>query len=89
MARPVGLPVLDEDWSGADTAPFRESGILLAGLAVDDRAYFDVHHTRADTVDKVDPQALREGAAALAAFAWLVADAAERPPRASARRATH
>jgi carboxypeptidase Q len=80
VVAPAGLPALAEDWSGADTAPFQKTGILLAGLAVDDRHYFDVHHTRADTVDKVDPVALREGAAALAAFAWLVANASERPP---------
>jgi carboxypeptidase Q len=88
VVRPSGLPVLVEDWSGADTHPFEESGILLAGLAVDDRRYFDVHHTRADTVDKVDPEALREATAALAAFALLVANADSVPPRAASKAQT-
>jgi carboxypeptidase Q len=89
VVAPIQLPVLDENWSGADTSPFAATGILLAGLAVDDRSYFDVHHTRADTVDKVDPEALREGAAALATFAWQVANASDRPPLTEPPPATH
>jgi hypothetical protein len=89
VVAPIGLPVLVEHWSGADTGPFAATGILLAGLAVDDRHYFDVHHTRADTVDKVDPAALREGAAALATFAWRVANASDRPPLTEPPPATH
>jgi hypothetical protein len=35
--------------------------------------YFDVHHTHADTVDKVDPDDLAFNAAALASFAYALA----------------
>lgn len=71
---PTGLKIVDEG-GGADIGPLGERGILLAGLLPDDSHYFDVHHTHADTVDKVDPEALREGVAAVAGFAWLAANA--------------
>jgi hypothetical protein len=80
-SRPVGLPVLGRGLERRRHGPVAATGILLAGLAVDDRHYFDVHHTRADTVDKVDPAALREGAGGRwLTFAWQVANASERPP---------
>jgi Zn-dependent M28 family amino/carboxypeptidase len=75
---PLGLP-LDEGGGGADVSPLEEQGVLVAGLRTDDSHYFDVHHTRADTLDKVDAAALREGVRAVAAFAWLAANAPDAP----------
>ena len=37
--------------------------------------YFDWHHTRADTVDKVKPDELRLNIAAMAVMAYVLADA--------------
>ena len=42
-------------------------------LSQDGSAYFDVHHTENDTLDKVDPAALAQNAACWAAMAWLAA----------------
>lgn len=44
-------------------------------LQQDGTAYFDVHHTVNDTLDKVDPAGLAQNAACWAAVAWLAAQA--------------
>ena len=54
--------------------------MLQLGLFPDDSHYFDYHHTQADTVDHVDPTALKEGLAALVDLAWELAQAETAPP---------
>ena len=78
QAAPLGLPV-SSPGGGADISPLKQTGTLVVGLRPDDTHYFDVHHTWADTLDKVDPDSLREGAAAVAGLAWLLANADEAP----------
>lgn len=63
---------------GADIGPMAQAGVLLAGLDTDGRTYFDIHHTEADTLDKVDPQALADDVAAVATLAYVVADMPDR-----------
>lgn len=43
-------------------------------LAQDASELFDVHHTANDTLDKIDPDAVKQNVAAYAAFAWLMAN---------------
>jgi hypothetical protein len=74
--KPVGLPVRFGG-GGTDIAPIARDGVLAVGLRVDLPSYFDIHHTQADTLDKVDPQALRDGVAATAVLAWQLANAPE------------
>jgi carboxypeptidase Q len=50
-------------------------GVIGAGLDVDGARYFDIHHTHADTLDKIDPNDLALCVAALAVLAYTVADA--------------
>jgi hypothetical protein len=45
-------------------------------LSQDGSAYFDVHHTENDTLDKIDPATLPQNVAAWAATAWLAAQSA-------------
>lgn len=73
---PLGLPVADGG-GGADLIPLEERGVLVIGLRPDDTRYFDVHHTHADTLDKVEPGALAEGVAAVAGLAWQLANASD------------
>jgi carboxypeptidase Q len=73
LAAHVGLPV-EGSGSGADISPLEHRGVLCVGLRPDLEAYFDVHHTHADTLDKVDPALLREGTAVVAGLTWLLAN---------------
>jgi carboxypeptidase Q len=43
-------------------------------LEVDISKYFLIHHTQADTVDKIDPQEMARCAASVAVMAYVVAD---------------
>jgi Zn-dependent M28 family amino/carboxypeptidase len=65
-------------FGGADISPMGPAGVPMIGLETDGRTYFDIHHTDADTLDKVDPQALADDVAAAAALAYVVADLPER-----------
>ena len=40
----------------------------------DSTKYFTIHHTPADTVDRIDPQEVSKAAASLAAVIYVVAD---------------
>jgi carboxypeptidase Q len=59
---------------GPDIVPLHQAGMPWAQLAQDGTDYFDLHHTADDTLDKIDPVALDQQAAAYAAFAWLMAE---------------
>lgn len=69
-----GASRVREGGSGTDVAPLAEGGVPALGLRVDGRTYFDIHHTEADTLDKVDPQHLADNVAAVTVLAYLVAD---------------
>ena len=72
-AKPLGLAV-EKGGGGADIKALGEHGVLLIGFRPDDSHYFDIHHTRADTVDKVDPDDLAKATAAMAGIAWQLAN---------------
>jgi carboxypeptidase Q len=81
----IGAGQVKEGGGGADIAPLIAAGIPGMGLDVDGRYYFDIHHTPADTMDKVDPAELAHCVAALAVMSYVVADLPQRLPRAEAR----
>ncbi|MEA2490778.1 MAG: hypothetical protein QOH21_2570 [Acidobacteriota bacterium] len=60
--------------TGADTSPLTDAGVPGFGLVPEPRHYFDFHHTPADTLDKIDPKALAQDSAAIAALAYVIAD---------------
>ena len=62
---------------GADLhALARKRGLPTIHLFQDPTHYFDIHHSAADTLDKIDPVALAQSAAATAWLTWSLADAA-------------
>lgn len=69
---------INPDGEGTDIAPMMQAGVTGASLDVDGTHYFDIHHTQADTLDKVNPQELASCVAALAVMAYVVADMPER-----------
>lgn len=60
-----------------DIEPIMTKGVLGAGLDVDNTHYFDIHHTNADTLDKVNPRDLQYCIATMAVFAYVIADLPE------------
>lgn len=70
---------------GADISLLVADGVLGIGLLPDDTHYFDVHHTRGDTVDKVEPLALADATAAVAALVWELANVPGAPAKAAPR----
>ena len=72
---PLGVTLVDGGATGgADLIPLRPLGVPLADLEQDRSAYFDVHHTDNDTLDKIDPEALRQVTAAFATAAEWAAN---------------
>ncbi|HST50445.1 MAG TPA: M20/M25/M40 family metallo-hydrolase [Pyrinomonadaceae bacterium] len=69
---------INPDGEGTDIEPMMNAGVTGASLDVDGTHYFDIHHTQADTFDKVNPQELATCVAALAVVAYVVADMPER-----------
>ncbi len=69
---------IDADGGGADIGPLMRDGVTGASLNVDGSRYFDIHHTHADTFDKVSPQEMAACVAALTVMAYVVADMPDR-----------
>lgn len=64
---------------GADINPsVRDARIPSLALAVDDAKYFTIHHTPADTIDKIDPVEMAKCVAAVAVMTFVVADLPDR-----------
>ena len=64
---------------GADIGPsVTEAHIPAMSLDVDGSKYFLIHHTPADTIDKIDAVEMAKCAAAVAVMAYVVADMPQR-----------
>jgi len=63
---------------GSDIGPVMREGVIGASLDVDGAHYFDIHHTQADTLDKVNPRELALCVATMAVMAYTVADLPEK-----------
>jgi len=78
LLRAIGVRKVGDGHGGSDIGPMEPLGVPQVGLDVDNRTYFDIHHTEADTLDKVDPAQLADDVAAVAVLAYIAADAPER-----------
>jgi carboxypeptidase Q len=63
---------------GADIDPLMEEGVPGLALQTSMELYWDIHHSHADTLDKIDPAALRKNVGAMAVMAYLLAEFPER-----------
>jgi len=77
---PLGATQIDTGFGGSDINAMRAAGVPLLGLFSDPTHYFDVHHSVADTLEKIDPAALGRNVAAMATMAYVVADRPTRWP---------
>jgi carboxypeptidase Q len=82
----IGADRIAASGGGADIGPLMREGVIGASLDVDGEHYFDIHHTPADTLDKVNPRELALCVATMAVMAYVVADLPEsfNEPRSSA-----
>ena len=71
----IGADRIAENGGGADIGPIMREGVVGASLDVEGSRYFDIHHTAADTLDKIDPKDLALCVATMAVVAYTVADA--------------
>jgi hypothetical protein len=62
---------------GADIAPLMQDGVPGLSVRTVRKHYFEWHHSRADTLDKVDIDDLRRNIAALAVMSYMLADMPE------------
>jgi len=70
----IGSDRIAASGGGADIGPMMREGVIGASLDVEGSHYFDIHHTPADTLDKISPQDLKLCVATIAVMAYTVAD---------------
>ena len=84
---PLGIvPGVLDDADGSDIGPMIEAGAPGVGLSQDGTHYFDLHHTPDDTLDKIDPEALRQNVAAWTAMLAVLSGGIEPQPKQPKRR---
>lgn len=75
LLRSIGGDRISDRFDGTDVAPAARAGNIPAiSPEVDMTRYFVIHHTPADTVDKIDPAEMARCVAAIASMAYVVAD---------------
>jgi carboxypeptidase Q len=74
----IGADTVQEGGGGSDIEPLMRDGVPGLGLMTIEQHYFDWHHTRTDTVDKINPQEFRQCVAAMAVMSYVLADMPER-----------
>ena len=82
LLAPLDFPEIGPGGGGADIGPIAQAGNVPSMAYLGDAArYFVVHHTAADTVERIAPEEVSKASAALAAIAYAVAEIPERLPR--------
>jgi len=75
----IGANQISTGGGGADIGPSLQEGHMPGmSLDVDGSKYFLIHHTQADTIDKIDPVEMAKCAAAVAVMAYVIADLPKR-----------
>jgi Zn-dependent M28 family amino/carboxypeptidase len=57
---------------GADLRDLQKAGVPCIGFDPDTQRYFDIHHTAADTFDKINKRELELGAGAIGSLVYLI-----------------
>jgi len=78
LLEPIGAATVRDGGGGADIGPLMGDGVPGLGLYTVGQHYFDWHHSRTDTVDKIDPKEFRQNIAAMAVMAYVLADMPDR-----------
>jgi len=85
---PLGAgTLLPEAAGGADLSPLASARVPLVTVVQDSARYFDIHHSAADTLDKVEPEAFARASAAVAWVTYALANSEAVLPRPAAPQA--
>lgn len=74
LLQDFGIEKFQAGGSDADNGPLGPQGTILFALQPENQRYFDYHHARTDTIDKVNPRELEMGALAMASLSWLLSE---------------
>ncbi len=78
LLRGIGADHIGPGGGGADIGPSVEAGGIPAMSLQVDGNYFVLHHTPADTVDKINPDDMARAAAAIAVMTYVIAEMPDR-----------
>jgi len=82
LLTPLGLQEIGAGGGGADIGPIVQAGNVPALAYLGDPGrYFVIHHTPADTVERIAPEEVSKAAAAIAVLTYVAAEMPERLPR--------
>ena len=82
LLEPLNFPEITAGGGGADIGPIAQAGRVPTMAYIGDASrYFVIHHTAADTVDRILPDEVSKAAAAVAVVAYAVAEMPERLPK--------
>jgi carboxypeptidase Q len=82
LLAPLGLPDIGSGGGGADIGPIAQAGkVPMLAYQGDPARYFTIHHTPADTVDRIAPEEVSKAAAALAVIAYVAAEMPQAMPK--------
>ena len=78
LLRGIAADRISAAGEGADIGPSVQAGNIPAMSLDVEGNYFLIHHTPADTIDKIDPMDMSRAAAAIAVVVYVIADMPER-----------
>ena len=82
LLTPIGLQEITGGGGGADIGPIaRAGGVPMLAYLGNPARYFAIHHTPADTLERIVPEEVSRATAALAVMAYVAAEMPERLPR--------
>jgi carboxypeptidase Q len=75
LLAPIGMQDVVPGGGGADIGPIATLGkVPTMAYSGDPTRYFTIHHTPADTVDRIDPKEVSKAAASIAVMSYVIAD---------------
>ena len=82
LLSPLGLNDIGLGGGGADIGPIAQAGkVPMLAYQGDPTRYFTIHHTAADTIDRIAPEEVSKAAAALAVITYVVAEMPQGLPK--------
>jgi carboxypeptidase Q len=78
----LGFTSLGPTGGGADVSPIADAGKVPTLAYLGDTArYFVIHHSAADTIERISPEEVSKASAAIAVMTYIIAEMPDRLPR--------